>query len=109
MGVHREVQLGVIAIALAASAVAWPDGFFVMPERVSGRGGVASSEQKGVIIELPDSREVLLLQTDIYRGGTPAVCMAASSTFGSSLPREHEQARQARLSATMAISSSLSP
>lgn len=72
----------VLVLPVLGTAAAWADGFFVMPERISGRGGVTSTEQKAVIIELPDSREVLLLQTTIYRRGTPTVCMADSSASG---------------------------
>ncbi len=51
------------------AAGAWADGMFAEPiltERVAGRAGVASAEQKGVIIELPEGREALLLQTTYH-------------------------------------------
>jgi len=46
------------------------DGMFmgaaVLDERASGRAAVASAEQKGVVIELPQGREALLLQTTYH-------------------------------------------
>jgi len=56
-------------LGLLAARV-WADGAFMEPmvlDRVSGKVGVASTEQKGVIIELPNGREALLLQTT-YQG-----------------------------------------
>ena len=48
---------------------AWGDGMFMAPmltERVAGEMGVASTEQKGIIIELPEGREALLIQTTYH-------------------------------------------
>lgn len=47
-----------------------PDGCFVEPmdldSRASGQTGIVSAAQKGVMIELPDGREALLLQTTYH-------------------------------------------
>ena len=59
-------------VALAAlTGCVWADGCFIEPidldSRASGATGVASTEQKAVIIELPEGREALILQTT-YQG-----------------------------------------
>lgn len=45
------------------------DGMFMAPkigDRVAGRVGVASTEQKGVVIELPEGRQAALFQTTYH-------------------------------------------
>ncbi len=65
----RVALIGAIVLLCVYPAPA--DGMFMPPEemysRVYGDLGAASTEQKGVIIELPEGREALLLQTT-YQG-----------------------------------------
>jgi hypothetical protein len=59
-----------LCVVTLLGAAAFGDGMFIerpVSERVQGRGGVASTEQKGVVVELPNKREALLLQTT-YQG-----------------------------------------
>ncbi|MGD8238723.1 MAG: DUF2330 domain-containing protein, partial [Armatimonadota bacterium] len=58
-----------LAYLALLGCAAWADGAFMEPvitDRISGRTGVASTEQKGVVIELPEGREALLLQTTYH-------------------------------------------
>ncbi len=53
-------------LALTATA-AWCDGCFVEPVDLDSRAtGISSAAQKGVIIELPEGRQALLLQTTYH-------------------------------------------
>ena len=59
----------VLALSLMGAGVSWGDGEMLGPVltgRVAGESGVASTEQKGIIIELPDAREVVLFQTTYH-------------------------------------------
>ncbi len=59
----------VLAVSLMGARVSWGDGEMLGPvltDRVAGETGVASTEQKGIIIELPDAREVALFQTTYH-------------------------------------------
>jgi hypothetical protein len=62
--------LHMVGVALGLVAFAHGDGMFMgtalIDERASGKTAVASTEQKGVIIELPEGREALLLQTTYH-------------------------------------------
>ena len=53
---------------LAFCCATWADGGFMpsMTARVAGVSGAASTEQKGIIIQEPKGREVLLLQTTYH-------------------------------------------
>jgi hypothetical protein len=58
-----------LAYVALIAAGAWADGMFAGPsytKRVAGTAGVASTEQKAVMIELPEGREALLLQTTYH-------------------------------------------
>ncbi len=69
MRAPRLTALTVLAL-LSAAHLAVADGMFMPPEeeygRVYGDLGAASTEQKGIVIELPGGREVLLLQTTYH-------------------------------------------
>lgn len=62
------------ACLISLAGMAGADGMFAggvateygLGERVAGKSGVASTEQKGIIIELPENREALLLQTTYH-------------------------------------------
>ena len=58
--VGRLIAVGITSAVIAGGAC-WGDGEILGPAeltgRVSGELGVASTEQKGIIIELPDSRQ----------------------------------------------------
>jgi hypothetical protein len=64
----------IIVCLVGLPAIAGADGMFTggvatedtVGDRVAGRAGVASTEQKGIIIELPEGREALLLQTTYH-------------------------------------------
>ena len=56
-----------IVFVLMGCGALWADGCFIAPPaRTQGENRVASTEQKGVIIGLPDGDEVLLLQTTYH-------------------------------------------
>jgi len=55
-----------IVFALIMGGRLWADGVFVPPIDAQGEDRVASTEQKGVIIGMPDGDEVLLLQTTYH-------------------------------------------
>jgi len=60
----------VAAGLVLAAPLAWGDGCFVAPvdlyPRASGQTGIATAAQTGVMIELPEGREALLLQTTYH-------------------------------------------
>ncbi len=66
-----HIRIGVVAFAmLLAAQIALADGVFMPPEesygRLYGDLGAASTEQKGIIVEPAEGREVLLLQTTYH-------------------------------------------
>ncbi len=66
-----HIRIGAVAfVVLLAAQVALADGMFIEPAdtygRLYGDLGTASTEQKGIIIEPAEGREVLLLQTTYH-------------------------------------------
>ncbi len=58
-----------LVLLLFAGSYCWGDGAFVglrLTARSAAMSGVASTAQKGIVIELPEGREALLLQTTYH-------------------------------------------